>query len=174
MIKHTQGDSAMQKWRCVPCDYVYDPAQGDPENGIAPGTGFEDLSEVFGPRRIPSCGGSSRPGSKPSRRKIFKASCRNSIMCGTCFGREALIGICCCPAASCRRQPAVWSIRIEKSRLKMPLTRSARFPVGCASITELAPDAETISHEYFSVEEMGLRNKRPVDDILSPPGALIS
>ena len=88
-------------------------------------------------------------------------------MCGACFGREALIGICCCPAASCRRQPAVWSIRIEKSRLKMPLTRSARFPVGCASITELAPDAETISHEYFSVEEMGLRNKRPVDDILS-------
>lgn len=33
----------MQKWRCVPCDYVYDPAQGDPENGIAPGTPFEDL-----------------------------------------------------------------------------------------------------------------------------------
>ncbi len=35
----------MQKWRCVPCDYVYDPAQGDPENGIAPGTAFEDLPE---------------------------------------------------------------------------------------------------------------------------------
>jgi rubredoxin len=45
MIKQTQGDSAMQKWRCVPCDYVYDPAQGDPENGIAPGTAFEDLPE---------------------------------------------------------------------------------------------------------------------------------
>jgi len=24
---------------------VYDPAQGDPENGIAPGTAFEDLPE---------------------------------------------------------------------------------------------------------------------------------
>jgi rubredoxin len=45
MIKQTQGDSAMQKWRCVPCDYVYDPAQSDPENGIAPGTAFEDLPE---------------------------------------------------------------------------------------------------------------------------------
>jgi rubredoxin len=35
----------MQKWRCVPCDYVYDPKKGDPENGIAPGTAFEDLPE---------------------------------------------------------------------------------------------------------------------------------
>jgi len=35
----------MQKWRCVPCDYVYDPKKGDPKNGIAPGTAFEDLPE---------------------------------------------------------------------------------------------------------------------------------
>jgi rubredoxin len=35
----------MQKWRCAPCDYVYDPEKGDPENGIAPGTAFEDLPE---------------------------------------------------------------------------------------------------------------------------------
>ena len=35
----------MHKWRCVPCDYVYDPEKGDPENGIAPGTAFEDLPE---------------------------------------------------------------------------------------------------------------------------------
>ena len=42
---NTQGDMAMQKWRCVPCDYVYDPEKGDPENGIAPGTAFEDLPE---------------------------------------------------------------------------------------------------------------------------------
>lgn len=43
----------MQKWRCVPCDYVYDPAQGDPENGIAPGTAFEDLPEDW---VCPECG----------------------------------------------------------------------------------------------------------------------
>ena len=29
----------------VMCGYVYDPAEGDPENGIAPGTAFEDLPE---------------------------------------------------------------------------------------------------------------------------------
>jgi len=35
--------------------------------------------------------------------------------------------------ASCRRQPAVWSIRIEKRRLKRHSTRSVGFPGGCAS-----------------------------------------
>ncbi|MCU0561978.1 MAG: rubredoxin [Desulfobacterales bacterium] len=43
----------MQKWRCVPCDYVYDPAQGDPDNGVAPGTAFADLPEEW---VCPECG----------------------------------------------------------------------------------------------------------------------
>jgi rubredoxin len=33
----------MQNWLCTICQYVYDPAQGDPENGIAAGTPFEEL-----------------------------------------------------------------------------------------------------------------------------------
>lgn len=33
----------MTKWRCIACGYVYDPAQGDPDSGIAAGTAFEDL-----------------------------------------------------------------------------------------------------------------------------------
>ena len=32
----------MQKYVCEPCGYVYDPEVGDPDNGIAPGTAFED------------------------------------------------------------------------------------------------------------------------------------
>lgn len=35
----------MQKYVCVPCGYVYDPAEGDPDNGIVKGTPFEDLPE---------------------------------------------------------------------------------------------------------------------------------
>ena len=30
---------------CTVCGYVYDPAVGDPEGGIPPGTPFEDLDE---------------------------------------------------------------------------------------------------------------------------------
>ena len=33
----------MKKWICGPCGYEYDPAVGDRDNGIAPGTAFEDL-----------------------------------------------------------------------------------------------------------------------------------
>lgn len=33
----------MSKWRCIPCGYIYDPAEGDPDSGIAAGTAFESL-----------------------------------------------------------------------------------------------------------------------------------
>ena len=35
----------MKKYVCDVCGYVYDPAVGDPDNGIAPGTAFEDLPD---------------------------------------------------------------------------------------------------------------------------------
>ena len=35
----------MQNYVCNVCGYEYDPAAGDPDSGIAPGTAFEDLPE---------------------------------------------------------------------------------------------------------------------------------
>lgn len=43
----------MQSWRCTICQYVYDPTAGDPENGIEPGTPFEDLPHDWA---CPICG----------------------------------------------------------------------------------------------------------------------
>lgn len=43
----------MAKWVCVVCAYVYDPAQGDYDGGIAPGTTFEELPEDW---VCPLCG----------------------------------------------------------------------------------------------------------------------
>ena len=40
------------KYVC-PCGYEYDPAVGDPDNGIAPGTAWEDVPEDF---VCPTCG----------------------------------------------------------------------------------------------------------------------
>jgi rubredoxin len=34
----------MEKYEC-PCGYVYDPAEGDHENNIPPGTAFKDLPD---------------------------------------------------------------------------------------------------------------------------------
>ncbi|MDD2478715.1 MAG: rubredoxin [Victivallaceae bacterium] len=33
----------MQKYECDVCGYIYDPAAGDPDNGVKPGTTFEDV-----------------------------------------------------------------------------------------------------------------------------------
>lgn len=33
----------MDRYECQVCGYVYDPAEGDDNAGIAPGTAFEDL-----------------------------------------------------------------------------------------------------------------------------------
>jgi rubredoxin len=35
----------MDSWRCEVCGYIYEPAQGDPDGGIPPGTPFESLPE---------------------------------------------------------------------------------------------------------------------------------
>ena len=43
----------MEKWECTACGYIYDPEKGDPENGIIPGTLFEDLPENW---VCPQCG----------------------------------------------------------------------------------------------------------------------
>jgi rubredoxin len=43
----------MQKYRCIPCGYIYDPAIGDPDNGIAPGTAFAALPDGW---VCPVCG----------------------------------------------------------------------------------------------------------------------
>ena len=34
----------MDRYEC-PCGYVYDPAVGDPDHGIAPGTTWEEVPE---------------------------------------------------------------------------------------------------------------------------------
>ena len=44
----------MQKYVCVACGYEYDPAIGDPDGGIAPGTSFDDIPEDW---VCPLCGG---------------------------------------------------------------------------------------------------------------------
>ena len=44
---------AMDKYVCEPCGWVYDPEEGCEEQGIAPGTAFEDLPDDF---VCPICG----------------------------------------------------------------------------------------------------------------------
>ncbi|RLA09749.1 MAG: rubredoxin [Gammaproteobacteria bacterium] len=46
-------DNDFRKWRCRYCGEIYDEAQGLPEEGLAPGTRFEDIPDDW---TCPSCG----------------------------------------------------------------------------------------------------------------------
>lgn len=43
----------MEKYVCMVCGWVYDPAIGDPEHGIKAGTPFEELPDDW---TCPECG----------------------------------------------------------------------------------------------------------------------
>jgi len=52
--------SAMKRYKCRVCGYIYDPEKGEPRTDTPPGTPFEDLPETW---RCPSCG---------AKKKMFK------------------------------------------------------------------------------------------------------
>lgn len=43
----------MKKWECIVCGFIYDEALGHPEDGIAPGTPWEEVPEDW---LCPDCG----------------------------------------------------------------------------------------------------------------------
>jgi flavin reductase (DIM6/NTAB) family NADH-FMN oxidoreductase RutF/rubredoxin len=47
--------SNMAKYKCTVCGYIYDPAVGDPDGGIKPGTPFEEIPDSW---VCPVCGAS--------------------------------------------------------------------------------------------------------------------
>ncbi len=48
-----QKEEILDKYRCIVCGYIYDPAVGDPAGAIKPGTPFDALPEDW---VCPECG----------------------------------------------------------------------------------------------------------------------
>ncbi len=44
-FSNTTQEVLMERYRCKVCGHIYDPTEGDPKSGIAPGAAFEDLPE---------------------------------------------------------------------------------------------------------------------------------
>lgn len=42
-----------RQWMCGPCGFIYDESAGLPNDGIAPGTAFEDIPDDWA---CPDCG----------------------------------------------------------------------------------------------------------------------
>lgn len=49
----TEAGGQMAQYRCMICGYIYDPEEGDPDNGVPAGTPFEDLPDAW---VCPICG----------------------------------------------------------------------------------------------------------------------
>ena len=64
----------VQKWICESCGFIYDPAEGDPDGGIPPGTAFEDIPSDW---YCPVCGA----------RKARFLALRGLISAGRCAWR---------------------------------------------------------------------------------------
>jgi rubredoxin len=43
----------MKKYQCIVCGFIYDEEKGLPEEGIAPGTAWDDISDGWA---CPECG----------------------------------------------------------------------------------------------------------------------
>jgi rubredoxin len=56
-IAEGQATKPPSQWICESCGMVYDPAVGDPDGGIVPGTAFEDIP---GDWFCPVCGARKR------------------------------------------------------------------------------------------------------------------
>ena len=59
--KKVKEEKRMDKYVCDVCGYVYDPEKGDPDNGIKPGTAFDDLPDDW---VCPICGAEKSDFSK--------------------------------------------------------------------------------------------------------------
>ncbi len=47
------GIITMRQWQCLVCGFIYDEAKGLPEEGIAPGTSWDDIPDDW---ECPECG----------------------------------------------------------------------------------------------------------------------
>ena len=60
----------MDRYVCVICGYVYDPEQGDPDNGVAPGTKWEDVPDDW---ECPVCGAGKEDFEIEEQQPVLKA-----------------------------------------------------------------------------------------------------
>lgn len=52
-MSQSSPEAPSRKWMCVVCGYIYDEAEGVPDEGIPAGTRWEDVPETW---TCPDCG----------------------------------------------------------------------------------------------------------------------
>ena len=52
-LRYMTTETAITRWVCESCGFIYDPEEGDPDGGIPPGTAFEEIPDTW---FCPVCG----------------------------------------------------------------------------------------------------------------------
>ncbi len=82
------GTMTGQRWICESCGLIYDPAEGDPDGGIPPGTAFEDIPAYWSARSAARASPTSRRTTADPRRSSLAAK-------ATRGDRSPVTGGCC-------------------------------------------------------------------------------
>jgi rubredoxin len=53
MKTNNSGETVMRKWQCAVCGFVYEEEKGLPDEGISPGTSWDDIPDNW---QCPECG----------------------------------------------------------------------------------------------------------------------
>jgi rubredoxin len=53
ITRHDNGDDSVKRYMCMVCGFIYDEAEGWPDDGIAPGTKWADVPDTW---LCPECG----------------------------------------------------------------------------------------------------------------------
>ena len=76
----------MDKYVCTICGYIYDPANGDPDSGVEPGTSFADLPDDW------TCPSAERP--KTSLKRRTKPQGLSSTNISVTFRSASMVCFC--------------------------------------------------------------------------------
>ena len=91
----------MKQYECDLCGYVYDEAAGDPDNGIAPGTKWEDLpADWVCPCAAPERTSSPLSERSPASNGRGTSFAQSGIRCGKRLSGPSVRGLWAGPAAA--------------------------------------------------------------------------
>lgn len=92
----------MKKYRCIVCNYVYDPEKGDPDSGVEPGTPFEELPDDW---FCPLCGVGKDQFEPLNEEKPKARKDDIAMFCYQCS--QTLMGTGCTVRGVCGKEPTV-------------------------------------------------------------------
>lgn len=149
----------MGKHKCMPCGYVYDPAKGDPEHGVPPGTPWEGVLTDW---TCPVCGGAKAmfeisPG----------ASSHSKVVSISMLARQETIFVldmCGSTALAARDEKMAYHLKQRLQQIAGPILKSESVrttkSTGDGCLATFALPSQGVSAAKRILDALAKRNRR--------------